>query len=400
MDLIDMAGGLTPQSYLKRVQVIRPKPNAERDVMDLDLTASEGNGNSPTNIELRNGDLVRIYPADPRVYNTVTLAGNVKYAGEYEYKPNMRLSHLLHQGSVLPEAYLEGVEIVRFKPDLTTEVIHANLKRAWAGDGSQDVVLQQRDQITVRSEFQAHRTVTLRGEVKLPGTYVIRPGERLSSVIQRAGGFTDKAFLKAAVFTRRSVEEMEKKNLDELMRRQEERFLIQNRPGTLQTVSMQEDEGRQSRWEQTRDELRVIASKVTLGRIVIRLDAPEKFEGSASDLILEEGDSFVVPQKPSAVVVLGSVRNPTAMLYEEGRDVLYYLNRAGGLSEMAEKKEMFLLKADGSALAGFLRVRNVEPGDTILVPPKSQERNFGWLKDIAAIAGQGLLGVAALAAIF
>ncbi|MBI4527085.1 MAG: SLBB domain-containing protein [Deltaproteobacteria bacterium] len=398
-DLIEMAGGTTPQSYLKRVQVIRAKPNAEREVIDLDLTTLHGNGDSPVNIELRNGDLIKIYPTDPRVYNTVTLAGVVKHPGEYELKPGMKVSQLVPQGALLPEAHAERVELIRFTENLTTEVIQLNLKEVWSGNSEKDLALRARDQITVRSEFQGHRSVTLSGEVKLPGTYPIFPGERLSSVIRRAGGYTDKAFFKGAVFTRKSVQDTEKKRLEEFIRRQEE-ALLSDAKARLQPVSLEDQQARQIRQTEKRDQIRLIASRVTLGRIVIRLNNLQELEGTRSDLLLEDGDTLMVPQAPATVLVMGSVRNPTAILHNDGEDIEYYLNRAGGFEETAEPKEMYLLKADGSALTGFLRLKEVEPGDAIIVPAKTKERDWSLLKDIAALAGQTALGLAALAAIF
>ncbi len=401
-DLIEMAGGLTPQSYLKRVQVIRAKLNAEREVIDLDLTSIQGDGASPVNIELRNGDFVRIYPTDPRVYNTVTLAGVVKQPGEYELKPGMKLSDLIPKGSVLPEAYLQGIEVIRFEQDLTTKVIPVNLKDIWAGNQDQDITLRPRDQITVRTEFRGAINVTLSGEVKLPGTYTVSWGERLSSVIQRAGGFTDKAYLKGAVFTRRSVQEMQQKRLQDFIRDQEERILAEQSSSGLIPISLETERSRQFNVAQRREQMRIVASKVTFGRIVIHLDDPEKFEGSPSDLNLEDGDSLTVPQPPAQVLVMGSVRNPTAIIHKEGEDVQYYVNRAGGFSVAAEQREMYLVKADGSALTGFLRLKDVEPGDAIIVPPKTQQlgMDWGWLKDIASTLGSSAIVAALISKVF
>lgn len=404
-DLIEMAGGVTPQSYLKRVQVIRAKPNAEREVIDLDLTTLQGNGDSPVNIELRNGDLVKIYPTDPRVYNTISLAGVVKHPGEYEFKPNMRLSQLIPQGSLLPEAYLDGVEVIRFKDDLTTEVLQLNLKQVWAGNQEQDINLRPRDQITVSSEFQGHKSMTLAGEVKLPRAYTTTRGERLSSVIKRAGGFTDKAFLKGAVFTRRSVRDVERKRLDEFMRQHEERLLAE-RTSTLANIKSISTLGLaniDSDLAQKREQVRIAASKVTLGRIVIHLDEDlEKFAGTPDDIILQEGDTLTVPQKPAEVLVMGSVRNPTAIIHKEGEDIQYYINRSGGFSEAADPSGMYLLKADGSALTGFLRLRNVDAGDAILVPPRTQERydwSWAWLAEIPKMVAQTSITFATFAAL-
>jgi protein involved in polysaccharide export with SLBB domain len=402
-DLIQMAGGKTPRSYLKRVQVIRTKPNAEREVMDLDLTTSHTNGDSPVDIELRNGDLVSIYPTDPRIYNTIRLAGAVKHPGEYEFKQNMRVSQLVQQGTVLPEAYLERVEIARLKSDLTTEIMQVNLKQAWGGDKNQDVTLQPLDQITLRSEYRTPWSVNLSGEIKRPGTYTIQQGERLSSVLKRAGGVTDKAYPRGSVFIRQTVRQLEKEKLDHFVRSQQERILSESSTlgSGLGTINKDEAAAQQSVLGQRLDQLQVVASKVTLGRVVLHLDDLEKIEGSPSDLVLEDGDNLNIPVKPASIMVVGSVRSPTSVLHKEGEDLQYYLNRAGGLSPGAAEKEMYVVKADGSALTGFLRLRNIDPGDVIVIPP-SVETKTKWLdvwKDLITIAGQAALGIAAVAGI-
>jgi len=403
-DLIEMAAGLTPQSYLKRVQVIRSKPNAEREVIDLDLTEIGTNGDSPRNIELKNGDLVKIYPTDPRIYNTVSLSGAVKHPGEYEVKEDMRLAQILRPETILPEAYVDRVEIARLKQDLTTEVIQINLKQAWSGDESQNIKLRPLDRVTVRTEYRSPWKVRLAGEVRRPGFYTIQQGDRLSSVLKRAGGFTDKAYFKGAVFTRATVQELERKQLEDFIKDHEQRLLAEASQLTATVTGLSKDEAtvQQAVLVQRREQLRLVASKVTLGRVVIQLDEVEKFEGSPSDIILEDGDTLTIPQKPQTVLVMGGVRNPTGILHKEDMDIQYYLNRAGGLTREADEKGIYVLKADGSALTGFLRLRDIQPGDVVVVPP-STEAKVQWLpllRDLATIAGQVALGLAGLAAIF
>ena len=402
-DLIKMAGGKTPRSYLKRVQVIRTKPNAAREVVDLDLTAPHNDGASPVDIELQDGDLVIVYPTDPRIYNTIRLVGAVKYPGEYEFKPGMRLGEIIQEGTILPEAYLEQVEIARLRDDLTAEILEVNLKQAWAGDRSQDVQLRPLDQITVRSEYRNPGTVKLSGEVKRAGTYTIKPGERLSSVLKRAGGYTDKAYPKGAVLIRKAVQQLESRKLSEFIRSQQARMLAE--AGTISSglgsTSKEDAEAQQAVLSQRLDLLEVLASKATLGRIVIHLDEPGEFEGSPNDVVLQDGDSLDIPVKPSSILVVGSVRSATSVLHKEGEDVQYYVNRAGGLNRGAAPQEMYLVKADGSAISGFLRLRDVDPGDVIVVPPsvEAETKWFDVLKDLTTIAGQVGLSVAALAGI-
>lgn len=397
-DLIEMAGGLTSESYLKHVQIIRPKPNAEKEVIDLDLSDANGKINVSKDIEVKNGDMVRVYPTDTRVYNTLTLDGSVKHPGEYEVKPEMRLSQILPKDSLYPEAYPEAVEIVRYKEDLTIDVIHVNLRKAWEGDQTQDIVLRPRDQISVRSTYKPGGTIVLSGEVKLPGTYNIERWERISSVLRRAGGLTDKAYLKAAVFIRRSIQDKEKAKLDDFVQQFKSNLLAQQ--SALTSYAGEDRTIQQFQISQQEQQINLLASRVTLGRIVVHLGYNlEKFEGSEDDLVLEDGDSIYIPKPPAEVMVFGSVRNQTSIIHKKGQNIEYYINRGGGFAKYADKKEMYLVKADGSALVGFLKLRDVEPGDAIIVPPKSQIFNWTFVKDIATAAGQTALGLAALAVV-
>lgn len=405
-DLITMAGGPTPRAYLKAVQLIRAQPSAERVAVDLDLTRWFLHGDERVNPELQNGDLVRIYPSDPRIYNVVTVTGAVKYPRDYEYRRGLRISELLPPERVLPEAHLERVEVIRQHPDFSTEIIALNLRKAWEGDRTQDVVLQPRDRITVRTERRGVgsaglATVTIAGEVRRPGDYEIVPGERLSSLIRRAGGFTDRAYLRGAVFVRESLRRIEQEQLNQFVRLQEERLLAA--AGTTVVGVDKEEAAHTAQTIQARRELlRALASRVAAGRLVIRLDEPDRLEGTSDDLILEPGDRLEVPQRPGSVLVMGAVRNSTAVAFREGEGVEYYLNRVGGFTPQADRKNVYLVRADGSAVSGFMSVRRVEAGDTIVVPPKEEEkvRFLPVFRDLTTILGQTLITIAALVVLF
>src|SRR4029077_20382174 len=212
-DVVTLAGGITPTSYLKRVQIVRALPNAERATLDVDLTAHYLKGDEASNPLINAGDLVMIQPAAPRVYNIVKVEGAVRYPGAYELKPLMRISQLLPADQLLPESYTERIEVARRRPDLTMEVLSVDLKKAWGGDRNQDLLLRPLDEVTVRTELKAARTIVLGGQFARPGVYTIADGEKLSSVVERAGGFTDRAFLKGAAFTRASLRRIEQEQL-------------------------------------------------------------------------------------------------------------------------------------------------------------------------------------------
>ena len=400
-DVVSLAGGVTPTSYIKRVQIVRALPNAERATLDVDLTGHYLKGDEASNPLINAGDLVLIHPADPRVYNIVKVDGAVRYPGAYELKPLMRIAQLLPSDRLLPEAYTERVEVARRRPDLTMEVLSVDLKKAWAGDQSQDLLLKPLDEVTVRTELKASRTMVLTGQVARPGVYTIAEGEKLSSVLARAGGFTDRAFPKGAAYTRASLRKIEQEQLDAFLKTQEQRMLAS--ASTVVVGAEKEDLAAQQQALQARREaLRLLASKVVVGRMVVHLDRPDRLKGTDDDVLLMDGDTLNVPEPPDSVLVIGAVRSSTSVKYKEGAGVDYYINRVGGYSKEADKKEAHIVKADGSAIASFTNIRTLEPGDTVIVPPTEEDkiRTLPTVRDIAQTIGAVLLGVAALAVLF
>lgn len=397
-DVVTLAGGVTPTSYLKRVQIVRALPNAERATLDVDLTGHYLKGDEASNPLINAGDLVLIHPADPRVYNIVKVDGAVRYPGAYELKPMMRIGQLLPADKLLPEAHTERVEVARRRPDLTMEVVSVDLKKAWSGDPSSDLLLKPLDEVTVRTELKAARAIVLGGQVVRPGVYTIAEGEKLSSVLERAGGFTDRAFLKGAAFTRASLRKIEQEQLDAFMKTQEQRMLA-SASTVIVGAEKEEVAAQQQALQARREALRLLASKVVVGRMVVRLDRPDRLKGSENDVVVVDGDTLNVPEPPESVLVIGAVRNSTSVQHKEGAGVDYYINRVGGYSKEADKKEAHIVKADGSAIASFTNIRTVEPGDTVIVPPREEEkiRTLPTIRDIAQTIGSALLGIAALA---
>ena len=399
-DVVTMAGGVTPTSYLRRVQLVRALPSSERVTVDVDLTGYYLKGDEASNPPVNGGDLVLIHRSDPRIYNTVRVEGAVKYPGAYELKPMMRISQLLPAEKLLPEAQAERVEIARRRPDLSLEIVAVNLRKAWDGDAEADVLLKPLDEVSVRTELKPARTITLTGQIVRPGAYTIAEGERLSSVLERAGGYTDRAFLRGAVFTRATLRKIEQEQLDNFLKAQEQRILA---AASTVTVGAEKEEvtSQQQAIQARREMLRLLASKVVVGRMVVHLAPPDTLRGTGEDVVLIDGDTLEVPEPPQSVLVLGSVRNSTSVQYKPGANADYYINRVGGFSKEADKKETHIVKADGSAISSFTNVREVEPGDAIIVPPKAEEkiRALPTIRDVVQTIGSALLGIAALAAL-
>ena len=392
-DLLTLAGGVTPRGFLERVQIERFQANRERVVLDFDLRVFYERGREENNPVLTNGDLVRVFPVDLRIYNAASLEGLVKRPGRYALRPGMRVADLLVKDELLPDAYLDRAEIVRVREDLGTEVIPFSIRDAWAGKPEANLELKPLDRVVVRSQVRPVEEVVVSGMVKRPGQYAISRGERLSSLIARAGGLEPGAFPKGAVFTRRAIRLAEQQQLDRFVRTQEQSLIAETSAvtaGASQLTGENKTEVASAQatvLTQRRELLRSLASAVTLGRVAIRLDEAV-LKDRIWDIELEDGDTLYVPPQPSSVLVLGAVRNSTALMYRgsaERPDV--YIAQAGGTTREADLDQMYILKPDGSTVSSFPKLYTVEAGDTIVVPVSTEPRyrTLPVLRDIATI---------------
>jgi len=497
-EFIEMAGGVTFQGYLQRVQLERVEAHQKKVVVDFDISP-EGQASIPHLATiLQDGDFVKIFPIYHRAENIVFLEGHVKRPGSFELKPEMKLSDILPSFEVLlPEPYLEHAEIHRLlTPEGRPQIISFNLGRLLQGDQQQNLSLANQDrviiyarsslkelpQVSISGEVQApgkyrlveemrvrdliyqagnlkrsaylqeaeitrliktekevtskllninlnevlrenpeynillqeddhlfvrqipkwyvDKTVSITGEVKFPGVYTFSKGERLSSVLERAGGFTPEAYLPGAFFSRESVRKTQQKRIQEFIEEQEQEIIKETARAAEAALSKEEAEQRQRALTQRRELIARLKAAAATGRVVIKLMPLEKFKGTEHDLELEENDSLYIPMTPFTVMVMGRVYNPTAILYAKDKALEYYLNKVGGPAENADEKRIHLVKADGTvfsrtqarfwdfrwdpeshrwASAGFMATR-MDPGDTILVPEK-YERIY-WTREI------------------
>jgi hypothetical protein len=158
---------------------------------------------------------------------------------------------------------------------------------------------------------------------------------------------------------------------------------------------------------ETETTLRELEAGAPLGRVVIHIPSDLKnWPNSAADVALHNGDELIIPKKPNYVMVNGQVFNPTAVSCLPGKSAKWYLSQAGGLTQMADKKAMFVVRADGSVISaknnsgfwsGDPMNAVLKPGDTIVVPekaPKLASRNWQSLMQTAQIASSVALTVA------
>jgi protein involved in polysaccharide export with SLBB domain len=345
-------------------------PLAARDrVVVFDIEAGRRQVLNPLLAELRRQGGVEIPSA------VVSIGGRVKAPGEYPLEPGMRVSDLLRAGGNLEDAaYGVKAELSRFvsgRDERKSDLIEIDLSAVRRGDASADITLQAFDVLIIKElpEWAKQESVTVSGEVRFPGTYPIRRGETLRSIIERAGGLTGLAFVKGSVFTRRELREREAEQINRLTER------LQSDLAATAIQAGQIAQGQQAAQGAMNAQalLGQLKTSKPIGRLVIDLDRVLAGNvGSPSDVLLRDGDQLIVPKIRQEVTVLGEVQNGTSHLYRAGLSRDDYVNLSGGLTLKADKSRIYVVKADGSVVAktGWLGDGKtaIQPGDTIVAP--------------------------------
>ncbi|RJP25362.1 MAG: hypothetical protein C4529_00910 [Deltaproteobacteria bacterium] len=403
-DLVKLAGDLTKTSWLPRAEIVRIDEKRSFRTIYFDLGKAM-EGDDKENHVLEDEDQVRVHSLWETQYRkTVTASGELNNPGEQILTEGMRLSDLLFKaGMFKASAYTKEAELVRREitpqGDLVkTQTLTVYPDKAAAGDNAANVPLREYDLLVVHQipEWTERIQVTLSGEVQFPGTYTARKGERLSSLVSRAGGFTKDAYLKAAQFSRLSTQKTQQEAIEKLIE-DLEMEVAQKGQQVSGALDKEDLEANKELLASRRALIAQLKKTRAKGRVIIHLAGNGKIEGTLGDVLLENGDRLEVPKKMNVVNVVGRVYNPTGVVYDPARDsVGYYLRLVGGPTESADRDHIFLLKADGSVVtretadSGFfafgdrgLMNTRVEPGDSILVPEKLVRTRF--MKDVKDI---------------
>lgn len=259
-------------------------------------------------------------------------------------------------------------------------------KLVLAHDPSEDLLLEPGDIITIFSQadirvplHQQTKLVRLEGEVGHAGIYSVLPGETLRQLLNRAGGITPNAYLFGAEFTRASTRIAQQARLDDYVSTLEleiDRAAVASAAGAL---SPQDTASSQSTLQTTQLLITRLKQLRASGRIVLNLKPKSVDAGDVPDLTLEDGDRLVVPAKPSNVNVVGSVYDPSSFLFDGKARVSSYLKLAGGPNRDADRKHVFIVRADGAVISkeastsfwgNTFADENINPGDTIVVPER------------------------------
>jgi len=414
-DLLQLGGGLTPSANYQRCQLIRLDPDKGRLMIDIDLSRimdTSGQKRPTSNgadLILQDGDFLRVASLPTQVVNVVTLAGAVKNPGPYEFRSGMGVRDILKLDQLTVDAYMDKGEIVRTDPlTYETKVISFSPKALFQNEKAEDIPLQRMDQVVVGTQMRPPSVVFLDGELKRPGYYTLETGEKLSSVLKRAGGFTITAFPEGIILVRESVRKRQQAELDRFIASEKQRLTAQSAAIAAGTVGMSPVGGTGSAQMNEQQvlalrlqQLEAVGARVELGRVVVNVKSIEELESTEDDIPLETKDRINIPQPPKTVSVIGSVKNPSTVVYRVGLNLEDYVQQAGGMTEDASKSEMYVVKANGSTEGAYVRIKDMKPGDTIVIPQKIEAKTpqLSLWQSVASIIGSVALVAAGIAVI-
>lgn len=398
-DVIHSVDELQPNADIHYLLIRRELPPDRRvAVLSADLAAALRAPGSAADVVLMPRDRITVFDLqsgrdriiqpvlnDLRLQSTldkptevVRVDGRVKVPGEYPLEPGMKVADLIRAGGSLQDAAYGGTaELTRYKvqngESRQTQLITIDLAAVLRGDPAANIPLEAFDLLSIKElpQWSILESVTVGGEVRFPGQYAIKRGETLKSVVARAGGLTEFAFPEGSVFTREELRRREQEQLDGLAERLKRDLAIL----ALQSVAATQGQGGGSAITVGQSLLSQLRGTKAVGRLVIDLPRTLRAKsGGDADIITRGGDVLLVPKVQQEVTVIGEVPNATSHLYKAGLTRDDYIALSGGATRRADKKRIYVVRANGSVLSTegnrWFVHRDVEikPGDTVVVP--------------------------------
>lgn len=368
-NLLAKAEGVRGDAFLNRAILDREKPDLTHEMIQVDIRGLL-NG-TVADIPLVKNDILYIPSIhDIQEEQTVTIHGEVANPGTFLYSENLTIEDLVLQaGGLLEAASTTKVEIARRvkspkSEDFTLTVgenFSFDLKDGMlVGDGSDDFRLKPFDEVYIRRSpaYYEQRNVTVAGEVLFSGSYALsKKNERLSDLVEKAGGVTPAAYVRGARLMRTMTE-------DELRRKEDAMRMV----NMGDSISMKKLD---------------LSNRYSVG---IDLEKALENPGSEYDMVLREGDILYVPEYVSTVKINGAVMYPNTVLFKKGENLRYYINQAGGFGNGAKKRRAYVVYMNGTV--SRLKSRSskaIEPGCEIIVPAKDPKKKMS----AAEIIGMG-----------
>ena len=377
--LIEKAEGITPEAFLLRGLLVRTFDDTHKE--NIAFSVSDILNGSST-IVLKARDQVRIFNIDElREKRTITIAGAVNTPNTFDFVDKLQIEDVIAMSGGLERgADSQVISVSRRLKDgsfkTLSEVYAVSSDENLAINNGKPFYIQPFDVIDVRYSkgYTAQKNVSISGEVKYSGSYtLINKNERISDLIERAGGFTEFAYVKGAA----------------LIRKTKNKYAIDI------LKNMDNNQGDES----NSDALKEMVANATEFKVGIDLEMILKNKGSDIDMFLREGDQVLIPSKRQTVKVSGMVLKPSLVQYKKGLSLRKYIFKSGGFAETAKKTKIYVSYANGDikTVKRFLFIKRypeLAPGATIYVPakPVKEKMSTGELLGITtSIATLGIL---------
>ncbi|HUZ96373.1 MAG TPA: SLBB domain-containing protein, partial [Edaphobacter sp.] len=345
------------------------------------------------NIVLQPFDTIRIFGRYELDAPMVSVRGEVERPGNYPMFKGMTVAELVRTaGGFKRDALLNQADLASYRVRNGTRVVVQRQDvdigdAVIRNDHAADVALRPGDVLTIHQLTgweDIGASIVVEGEVAHPGSYSLQAGEHLSDVLRRAGGLRPDAYPEGAVLTRPEVASLEKKSRQELIAQIEASAASARiSPG----AGAQKSAALQLIQEQQDQILSQLRSQPVTGRLVVHINSDiDRWAGTPADIEVRSGDTLRIPKRPGFVLVSGQVYSPSAIIFMPGHTAGWYLKRAGGATSIANRKEIFIVRANGSVTgrgsqAWFDRdvlSTRLDPGDTIVVPQKIIGPSITW----------------------
>ncbi len=357
-DVIKAAGGFREDASLTRVLLNRTNPDKTLANQAIDLSGyADGNFD---NVEIRNNDVLYIPSLfDLRQEPTIGIYGEVQFPGMYKYADNTHIEDLVIQaGGLTDAASVAKIDVVRRSRDKSSLSAKETISRTFSFTISEDLsisdetfTLEPFDEVYVRKSpgYSENRRVLVEGEVLFPGYYSLSSkNERLSDIVSRAGLFTEEAYPAGARLERTMTDE-EKLRLKDMTK-----MLTKNDSASMDVIDM-----------------------ATTFNVGIDLQAAIDEPGGQEDIYLRDGDRLFVPEFSNTVKMNGQVMYSNTIPYVNGKNLMYYIDKAGGYSEDARKSRSYVVYANGTVTKARKHSgKLIQPGCEIVVPAKSERERM------------------------
>lgn len=344
-DAIFYAGGLNLLANKNRIEIIRYDDSGIQKIEIIDIDKQPAD-----NFFLQPKDQIKVGSKDKTYKNLVVkIIGEVYAPNDYTFYEKLSLADLIEQAKGVKElADLENISIVRQMTKSQEKILEVNLLQ----QNSKKIFLKPYDKVIVRksSDYQLFGMVTLEGNVKHPGIYPLKKNDTLTSLIKRAGGFNDEAYIPGLAVYRKLENKVTETNL-----------MVSTNENSILAL------------EELADFNRLIIDYKSLF-----MDKNSKL---IEDLALIDNDLIVVPSIPQEVKIKGAVNSQGSFVFEEMKDMEHYLLLAGSLRKDADKNEIFVVHVDGKVTKSSLGSFPINRGDTIYVPSK-EIKEFDLVKSL------------------